>query len=521
MSLRPTELTLLAGELNRELVGGVIQKVHAPTTTRLYAEVRVPGRSVTLLFCTDPQAARLSAVDERPSNPATPPTWQSVLRRELVGAKLRAIEALPPRRTLLVHLTRDQTIQRTLVLEVTSAPALSLLTEHSRVLCVSLPARPGLRVGAQWTLLDEQPVKDQPSRLVPSHSEGARLEPVPLERSPETRPSTRFGVNGVARSNQDNNTEVRVGAQSFLPLAYAAEALLVATEQRSWEDARRAPLLAKVKRLARTIEKVRVEADRTERAQALRHEGELLTQNLWQLKRGVPTVTVPEYLADGTVREVVIALDPKRTPAQEVEWRFHQYKRLLRGAEVAQARLCQLEAEALALRETLSGLEAAPTAMPAPAERGKKGRAAQQTPLPAYREYRGHAGQRIWVGRGSTHNDTLTFRVAKPFHVWFHARGVPGAHVVVPLEKNQSLAAEALLDAAHLALHHSDAKGEPRAEVSYTQVKFVRRGQAPGAVTFTREKTINLRVEPERLKRLLASVDDGSGGVPPSPLIGA
>jgi hypothetical protein len=41
--------------------------------------------------------------------------------------------------------------------------------------------------------------------------------------------------------------------------------------------------------------------------------------------------------------------------------------------------------------------------------------------------------------------------------------------------------------------------------VSYTQVKYVRRGEAPGAVTFTREKTIALRVEPDRLQRLLAS----------------
>jgi predicted ribosome quality control (RQC) complex YloA/Tae2 family protein len=104
------------------------------------------------------------------------------------------------------------------------------------------------------------------------------------------------------------------------------------------------------------------------------------------------------------------------------------------------------------------------------------------------------------------HNDSLTFHVARPFHVWFHARGVTGAHVVVPVEKNAELTNESLLDAAHLALYHSDAKGEPRGEVSYTQVKFVRKGGAPGAVTYTREKTINLRVDDARLQTLLRSV---------------
>jgi predicted ribosome quality control (RQC) complex YloA/Tae2 family protein len=109
------------------------------------------------------------------------------------------------------------------------------------------------------------------------------------------------------------------------------------------------------------------------------------------------------------------------------------------------------------------------------------------------------------VGRGATHNDALTFKVAKPHHLWLHARGVPGAHVVVPLEKKQTIDQETLLDAAHLAFHHSDARGERAGEVSYTPVRYVRKAGAPGAVTFTRETTFWLKVEPDRLKRLLSS----------------
>jgi predicted ribosome quality control (RQC) complex YloA/Tae2 family protein len=61
------------------------------------------------------------------------------------------------------------------------------------------------------------------------------------------------------------------------------------------------------------------------------------------------------------------------------------------------------------------------------------------------------------------------------------------------------------LDAAHLALHHSGAKGEPRGEVSWVPVKFVKKvkGGAPGQVLYTREKTLVVRMEPERLERLL------------------
>ena len=122
-----------------------------------------------------------------------------------------------------------------------------------------------------------------------------------------------------------------------------------------------------------------------------------------------------------------------------------------------------------------------------------------------FREYDGSGGK-IWVGKGAQDNDALTFHVAKPHHLWLHARGVPGAHVVIPLERGASAPQELLLDAATLAAHHSDAKGEPRAEVSYTSVKFVRKTKgAPGAVTYTREKTFALRLEPGRLQRLLAT----------------
>lgn len=463
MSLRPEELSLIAAELDRELAGGVVQKVYAPTTTRIYFEVRVPGRSVLLLACSDPGLARLSALADRPANPPTPPAWQSVLRRDLTGAKLVDAEALPARKTLLLHFTKD-TRHLTLVLEATTAPALVLCTAEAKVLALSLPSRPGLRIGHPWTPLDEQPLKPAPSRLA--------------------------------------------GDQVFLRLAHAAEALLATAEQKTWVDARRAPLLSKLKKLQRTKDKVRAEGARSDQALEFRRAGELLAQNLYQLQRGQKTVTLTEYLQDGSTREVEVTLDPKRTPQQEVEWRFHQYKRMVRGAEMARARLVTLEAETAALQAQLAAIDAVPPQpLPLGTPRAKSG---PQEALPPYREYKGHGGHRIWVGRGSAHNDDLTFHVARPFHVWLHARGVPGAHVVIPVEKNAALSGELLLDAATLAAHHSDAKGEPRVEVSYVPIKFVRKPKdaSPGAVTYTREKTLLLRLEPARLQRLLSSLRD-------------
>ena len=77
---------------------------------------------------------------------------------------------------------------------------------------------------------------------------------------------------------------------------------------------------------------------------------------------------------------------------------------------------------------------------------------------------------------------------------------------MVRLEKGRAPDQETLLDAAHLAVHFSDARGEPQAEIAYTRAKHVRKpkGSAPGAVTYSQEKVLLLRVEPTRTERLLS-----------------
>ena len=91
--------------------------------------------------------------------------------------------------------------------------------------------------------------------------------------------------------------------------------------------------------------------------------------------------------------------------------------------------------------------------------------------------------------------------------LWLHARGVTGAHVIVPLAKGKSYSPETLVDAATLAAYFSDLRGERVVDVLYTPRRFVhkRKGSPVGSVTLGREKVIGVRIEAARLRRLLAS----------------
>ena len=116
-------------------------------------------------------------------------------------------------------------------------------------------------------------------------------------------------------------------------------------------------------------------------------------------------------------------------------------------------------------------------------------------------------GVYILVGKTAKDNDALTFKVAGPEDVWLHARGTPGSHVVVRLEKGAQLPHETLRDAATLALWFSDLRKSGKGEVIYTLRKFVKKakGQKAGTVTVSREKSVWIEVRDERLERLKGS----------------
>jgi predicted ribosome quality control (RQC) complex YloA/Tae2 family protein len=477
MSLRPVEFEQVAAEAAARLVGAVAQKAWCPLPRLAYLELRVPGRSVILCLCAEGELSRLSVAQDRFPTPGEPAPFQRWLRQELTGFKLQGVRYLEDRRAIVLEFDREA-VRRKLVLEVGAPGGLLLVSDSDRVLMLSgegFGPRRNLYPGAKWA--PPEPVS--PEALAKGRAQPSRLEPK---------------------------------ADDPLPMLQAAEQVLGQKDRTSRADAIRRrlaqPYRARLKRSSRTLEKVRAEAQRGPEAEKHRQVGELLAQNLHRLKRGATEVTLTAYTEEG-VEEVPVKLDPKRSPKELVDWHFHQYRRLLRGVEQARHREQELAREVGHAQVALSQIEAMDdAALLAQAEvlQGAQGEDGPKEGLP-FKEYLGHGGARIWVGRGAEDNDALTFKVARPWHLWLHARGVPGSHVVVPLEKRAEVSQEALLDAAHLALHHSGAKGEPRGEVSYLPVKFVRKqkGAAPGQVTYAQEKTFVVRMEPERLERLLKS----------------
>jgi predicted ribosome quality control (RQC) complex YloA/Tae2 family protein len=107
-------------------------------------------------------------------------------------------------------------------------------------------------------------------------------------------------------------------------------------------------------------------------------------------------------------------------------------------------------------------------------------------------ELRTARGSRIAVGRSPVENVELTFRIARPNDVWFHAQGIPGAHVILARDDRTAAPNEDLELAASLAAYYSRARMATSVAVDYTLRKHVRKQRAapPGLVWYTHANTI-------------------------------
>jgi predicted ribosome quality control (RQC) complex YloA/Tae2 family protein len=287
--------------------------------------------------------------------------------------------------------------------------------------------------------------------------------------------------------------------------------MVIDLEQQRAEAARE--IGRETKRLAQRRAAIAEDLVRIAEASELARLAALGAPTAAKVPRGATRMTVVDWGETGA-KSHDIELDPAMSARQNLERIFQRARRLRQGEPIARQRMQDAERALVELAAALERvhaakdeeeLEAARAGLKLGAPRKPKPKAKDE-PLPPYRKFEAPSGA-VWVGRNAKRNDELTFDVAKPYHLWLHARGVPGAHVVVPLGRGRSCPADLLVDAAHLAAHFSDARGELSVELTYAPRKYVRkpRGAPPGSVLVDREKVMVLRVEPERLARLLAS----------------
>jgi predicted ribosome quality control (RQC) complex YloA/Tae2 family protein len=510
--LTPAELTLLAEEIRELAVPGRVDKIHQPAPDRIVLRLAREGEERSLLIVARRGFARAHFVEEAPPNPRTPPPFCEELRRLLVPGRLADASTLPGDAVLLldfeVRTDAGRVEPRRLVAELFGTrPNLLVVGKDGTILAVLEP-REGARellVGAKYAA-PERPAKELAPKPPFSWTAGFSRPDSARTRTSHIEPAKAGGPE--AGGPEAGAPLSRLIDDAVTPRETAA----IVGEAR---DALLAALAEEEKKLRRRRENIGKDLRGAEEVPRLRAEGELLKANLSSLKRGMKSFDATSW--QGEREETVrIALDPKRTPKEEVAHRFDEARRLERLKDAAAERLAEVDDRLAALAGfavlarvagTEDGIAAirgdaglAPRVRAAP---GKK--AAPPTPEPRkpYRTFVSKDGIEMLVGRTAKDNDELTFRIANGNDFWFHVRDYPGSHVVI--RAREELPQETLLDAATLAVHFSRGQAGGKRDVSWTRRKYVTKApKAPaGQVLLSSHKTIHLRPDPERLARLL------------------
>lgn len=287
-------------------------------------------------------------------------------------------------------------------------------------------------------------------------------------------------------------------AQSFEDMSrllesyYAVKNTLTRIHQKS-ADLRRVVQTA----LERTRKKYALQLKQlqdTEKREKYKVWGELIHTYGYGVPEGARSMQALNYY---TNEEITIPLDSTLTAQENAKRYFDKYGKLKRTFEAVTKLLEETRNEIEHLESIQTALDMALTEedlAPVREElveygyiRRKSGRNSGKKPKLSSRPYHylSSDGFDIYVGKNNFQNDELTFQFASGNDWWFHAKGVPGSHVILKSE-GRELPDRAFEEAGRLAAYYSKNRGGDKVEIDYVEKKHVKRpgGGKPGFVVY-------------------------------------
>ena len=283
------------------------------------------------------------------------------------------------------------------------------------------------------------------------------------------------------------------GSMSQVLIDYYSEKSLHTRMKQKSADLRQAVTTV----LSREVRKLEVREKQykdTEKMDILRLRGELLNAYGYDLKLDSDSVVLNDY---NTGEDVTVPVDPGLTPYENARKYFDRYNKLKRtrasvteliekareDIEILDNALTELDlAEDEAdLREIRKELEQSGFVKETKKGKGKRERNERSTPL----MFRSSSGLTIYVGKNNIQNDEITFRIASPDDWWFHAKQMPGSHVIIK-SGGSEVPDSAFEEAARLAAHFSKGKDADKVEVDYVQRRHIKKPNSakPGFVIY-------------------------------------
>ena len=530
-------------ELRQELLYGRIQKINQPFEQELVLQIRSKRQNHKLLLSAHPVFGRIQLTHTAFENQAVPTTFIMVMRKYLQGATIESIEQIDNDRILEISVSNKNeigdSVAATLIIEIMGKHSNIILMDKASGNIIEAIKHVGFSQNSYRTILpgstyvappqtgNRNPFTISDEKLFEIlHTEDLSARSLQklfqgLGRDTATELSQRLTSDKLKtfRAFFASPTQAHLTTKSFAPILFAdsqkefpslSQLLDDFYQDKAERDRVNQQASELIHRVENELEKNRKKLKKqeqelvaTENAEEFRQKGELLTTFLHQVPNNQDQVELDNYY---TSEKITIVLDKALTPNQNAQRYFKKYQKLKEAVK----HLTGLIEET---KETIQYLESVETALSQAslteiAEireeliqtgfiRRRQREKIQKRKKPE--KYLATDGKTIiLVGRNNLQNDELTFKMAKKEELWFHAKDIPGSHVVIT--GNLQPSDEVKTDAAELAAYFSKARLSNLVQVDMIEVKKLNKptGGKPGFVTYTGQKT--LRVTPDEAK---------------------
>ncbi len=533
----------LTKELKEQLLNGRIQKVSQPFDKELILTIRQNRQNYKLLLSAHPVFGRIQTTKVEFQNPQTPNTFTMIMRKYLQGASIESIEQVENDRILEISVSNKNeigdNIKATLIAEIMGKHSNIILIDKTESKIIESIKHVGFSQNSYRTILPgstyiEPPKTDaknpfdvsdeklfeilQTQDLAPRNLQRlfqglGRDTAIQLAEQLDTDKLLNFH-SFFARKFQPNLTEKSFSAvlfsdskENFNSLSELLDYFYQEKAQRDRITQQASDLIHRVQndleKNIKKLDKQEKELAATENAEEFRQKGEILTTFLNLVPNDKDSVALDNYY---TNEKITIALDKALSPNQNAQRYFKKYQKLKEAVK----HLTGLIQET---KETIAYLESVDTSLGHASltdiedireelvetgfikRRSRDKRHKRKKP----ERYLASDGQtEILVGRNNLQNDELTFKMSKKGELWFHAKDIPGSHVLIKDNLNPS--DDIKTDAAELAAYYSKSRLSNLVQVDMIEVKKLNKptGGKPGFVTYTGQKT--LRVTPNEDK---------------------
>ena len=538
-------------ELRRELVNGRIQKINQPFEQELVLQIRSNRQSHRLLLSAHPVFGRIQLTQTTFENPAQPSTFIMVLRKYLQGALIESIEQVENDRIVEITVSNKNEIgdhiQATLIIEIMGKHSNILLVDKSSHKILEVIKHVGFSQNSYRTLLPGSTYIAPPSTesLNPFTVKDEKLFEI-LQTQETTAKHLQSLFQGLGRDTANELENILVSDKlstfrnffsqetkpcltetSFSPVPFEnqvgepftslSDLLDTYYKDKAERDRVKQQASELIRRVENELQKNRHKLTKqekellaTDNAEEFRQKGELLTTFLHQVPNDQDQVILDNYY---TNQPITIALDKALTPNQNAQRYFKRYQKLKEAVkyltdliEETKATILYLESVETVLNQ--AGLEEIAEIREELIQTGfirrRQREKIQKRKKPE--QYLASDGKTIiYVGRNNLQNEELTFKMARKEELWFHAKDIPGSHVVI--SGNLDPSDEVKTDAAELAAYFSQGRLSNLVQVDMIEVKKLNKptGGKPGFVTYTGQKTLRVTPDPEKIASMKKS----------------